>query len=110
MRYAIFSDVHNNDRALSQVLRDTYQRNIDTYLCLGDTGTDPSVQLVRGVNAESVFGNWEVSGWRHLSPQLQQDVLNLPPIFLYFSTDTPTSKLCGRSRQIMTSKHLGCKN
>jgi len=83
MRYAIFSDVHNNDRALSQVLRDTYQRNINTYLCLGDTGTDPSAQLARGVNAESVFGNWEVSGWRHLSPQLQQEVLNLPPMRKY---------------------------
>ena len=80
MRYAIFSDVHNNDRALSRVLRDTYQRNIDAYLCLGDTGTDPSVQLVRSVGTESVFGNWEVSGWRYLSPQFQQETLNLPPM------------------------------
>jgi len=80
MRYAIFSDIHNNDHALSRVLRDAYQRHIDAYFCLGDTGTDPSVQLVRSVNAASVFGNWEVSGWRHLSPQFQQQVLALPPM------------------------------
>lgn len=83
MRYAIFSDVHNNDRALSQVLHHAHQRNIDACLCLGDTGTDPSVQLVRGANAESVFGNWEVSGWRYLSPQLQQQALDLPPMRKY---------------------------
>jgi predicted phosphodiesterase len=83
MRYAIFSDIHNNDHALSQVLRDTYQRNIDAYLCLGDIGTDPSVQLVRGVNAESVFGNWEITGWQYVSRQLQQQILDLPPMRKY---------------------------
>lgn len=80
MRYAIFSDIHNNDRALSRVLRDASQHNIHAYLCLGDIGTDPSVQLVNGIKAESVFGNWEVSGWRYLSPKLQQQALNLPPM------------------------------
>jgi predicted phosphodiesterase len=83
MRYAIFSDIHNNNHALRHMLRDAHQRNINAYLCLGDIGTDPSIQLVHGINAESVFGNWEVSGWRYLSPKLQQQALALPPMRKY---------------------------
>jgi predicted phosphodiesterase len=83
MKYAIFSDIHNNDHALSKMLQDAARRNIDTYLCLGDVGTDPNIQLVRNVGAETVFGNWEVSGWQYLSPTYQKQTLNLPPIRKY---------------------------
>ncbi len=71
MRYAIFSDIHNNSTALVAVLRHAAQQQVDGYFCLGDVGIDKCVNLIRGVNALTVFGNWEVSGWRHLSPENQ---------------------------------------
>jgi hypothetical protein len=55
MKYVIFSDIHNNDHALSTVLRDAYQRHIDAYLCLGDIGLDPCLQQVRHVDADRVY-------------------------------------------------------
>lgn len=81
MRYAIFADIHNDTTALSTVLRHASQQQIDGYFCLGDVGIDECVNLVRQVNAPTVFGNWEVSGWRHLSPENQQWALKLPPVW-----------------------------
>ena len=83
MKYAIFSDIHNNDQALARVLQHAAERSIDRYLCLGDVGTDPSVTLVRNVGAETVFGNWEVSGWGYLSAKYQDHVLRWPPLRKY---------------------------
>jgi len=83
MRYAIFSDVHNNTEALNLVLRDAAAKNVGAYLCLGDTGGDPCVNRVRDARAAAVFGNWEVSGWRHLSPANQRWTLSLPPVRKY---------------------------
>ena len=83
MNYAIFSDIHNNATALSAMLMDAAKRDVDAYLCLGDLGTDPCVQLAQSVGAEAVFGNWEPSGWRHLSPANQQWALALPPMRKY---------------------------
>ncbi len=80
MRYAIFSDIHNHTAALSMVLRHAARQQVDGYFCLGDVGIDECVNLVRGVNAPTVFGNWEVSGWRHLSPENQGWALGLPPV------------------------------
>lgn len=80
MRYAIFADVHNDAQALASVLSHAEQRQIDAYFCLGDVGLDDCVQLVRRRQATTVFGNWEVSGWRYLSPENQQWALNLPPL------------------------------
>jgi predicted phosphodiesterase len=80
MRYAIFSDIHNETAALSTVLRHAGQQQVSSYFCLGDVGTDACVDLVRDVGAPAVFGNWEVSGWRHLSARNQPWVLKLPPI------------------------------
>ena len=79
MRYAIFSDIHNHTDALSALLRDAAGRQVDGYLCLGDIGIDPCVDLVRNVDAAAVFGNWEVSGWWHLGPRNQHWVKHLPP-------------------------------
>ncbi|MEM7034710.1 MAG: metallophosphoesterase family protein [Chloroflexota bacterium] len=83
MRYAIFSDIHNHSQALSKALQDAATRQVDRYLCLGDIGVDACISLVRGVSAEAVFGNWEVSGWRHLSLTNQRWVLALPPMRKY---------------------------
>jgi predicted phosphodiesterase len=83
MRYAIFSDVHNHTRALSRMLSDANTRQVDAYLCLGDVGVDPCVELVRNRGAETVFGNWELTNWRGLSPANQQWALNLPPVRHY---------------------------
>ncbi len=82
-RYAIFSDVHNHTTALKAMLQDVAARKVKAYLCLGDTGIDACVNLVRNVGAETVFGNWEVSGWRSLSPANQRWTLNLPPVRQY---------------------------
>ncbi len=79
MRYAIFSDVHNEVRALTKVLHHARQQAVDGYFCLGDVGVDNCVELVRDTGVPTVFGNWEVSGWPHLSPENQQWALNLPP-------------------------------
>ncbi|MCB0210971.1 MAG: metallophosphoesterase family protein [Anaerolineae bacterium] len=79
MRYAIFSDIHNHTEALKAVLQHAHQHNVDGYFCLGDIGIDECVALVRSVNAPTVFGNWEVSNWRALSPQNRGWILNLPP-------------------------------
>lgn len=83
MRYAIISDIHGNIDALQAVLADILQRNIHRLLCLGDIGADPCVGLVRVNRAESVFGNWEVSGWRGLSASNRQWVLQMPPMRRY---------------------------
>jgi len=83
MRYAIFSDIHNHSAALDAALQDAAGRAIDVYLCLGDVGIDSCVHLVRNVGAETVFGNWEVSGWRTLSPANQAWALQLPPMRTY---------------------------
>lgn len=83
MRYAIFSDIHGHPPALSQVLTHARQQGVGAYLCLGDVGGDSSISLVRNVAAETIFGNWELTGWRHLAPSNQQWALNLPPMRKY---------------------------
>ncbi|MBE7550124.1 MAG: metallophosphoesterase family protein [Anaerolineales bacterium] len=79
MRYAIFSDIHNETRALLKVLRHAREHSVEGYFCLGDVGVDDCVALVREAGAPAVFGNWEVSGWPHLSPENQAWALGLPP-------------------------------
>ena len=78
MRYAIFSDIHNATTALSTVLNHAKTQKVDAYFCLGDVGIDECVDLVRAVKAPTIFGNWEASNWRYLSPENQRWALNLP--------------------------------
>jgi predicted phosphodiesterase len=80
MRYAIFSDIHNETKALAKVLDHARQQGLDSYFCLGDVGVDDCVALVRESSAPTVFGNWEVSGWPYLSPENQRWVVGLPPV------------------------------
>lgn len=79
MQYAIFSDIHHEAEALGAVLLDAARRNVDACLCLGDTGADQAVDLLRYNGVEAVFGNWEVSGWAHLAEANRQWTLALPP-------------------------------
>jgi len=83
MRYAIFSDVHNECSALERVLAHAQKQGVDGYFCLGDIGVDNCVELVRQVSAPTVFGNWEVAHWSSLQPINQRWALNLPPIRKY---------------------------
>ncbi|MCK6625256.1 MAG: metallophosphatase family protein [Anaerolineae bacterium] len=80
MRYAIFSDVHNEAKALTKVLDHARRQAVDGYFCLGDVGIDGCVELVRNNAVPTVFGNWEVSGWSRLSADNQQWALSLPPL------------------------------
>jgi len=80
MRFGIFADIHNHTAALAEMLHHARQQRIDGYFCLGDVGIDECVNLVRQTGAPTVFGNWEVSGWRYLSTNNQQWALQLPPI------------------------------
>jgi predicted phosphodiesterase len=80
MRYAIFSDIHNHTTALQSILHHAVRQGVDGYFCLGDVGIDECVDLVRNVAAPTVFGNWEVSGWRYLSPENRDWAFTLPPV------------------------------
>ncbi len=71
MRFAIFSDLHDNFAALLRVLADAEQQRADQLIFLGDAGRDP--QLLSELQQRGVactFGNWEVSGLRHLAVPL----------------------------------------
>ena len=78
MRYAIFSDIHNETSALSAVLSHAQSQQAEAFFCLGDVGIDACVNSVRMVDAPTVFGNWEAANWRYLSPKNQKWALALP--------------------------------
>ena len=80
MRYAIFSDIHNNVSALERALRHTTDHGIDMRFCLGDVGVDSAVDLLRTKSVPTVFGNWETSNWRQLKAENQTWALELPPM------------------------------
>jgi predicted phosphodiesterase len=79
MRYALFSDIHGEMVALQAVLADAATRQIDQYLCLGDICDEECMQVVNGLNAPTVFGNWEVM-IAELAIIKQTWLLNLPPL------------------------------
>jgi diadenosine tetraphosphatase ApaH/serine/threonine PP2A family protein phosphatase len=66
MRYAIFSDVHGNIEALTQVLRAYLDEDIHRYVCLGDLvgyGANPNevVNAVRKVAHVCLLGNHDAA-------------------------------------------------
>lgn len=85
MRYALFSDIHGDVAALEQVLADARTRRVDRYLCLGDLCNDQSIEAVRRLGAETVFGNWEVmlTALGTLSPENQAWLFDLPPLLKF---------------------------
>lgn len=80
MRYAVFSDVHGRWQKLDAVLADARRRRAERFISLGDVGGDDCVALLAQVGALAVFGNYEVSGWRRLSPEVRHWVRNWPPL------------------------------
>ena len=67
MRYLIFSDIHSNLEALTSVLSDAMERNIDEVICLGDFvgyGANPSECVEKFVSlpkARAVLGNHDAA-------------------------------------------------
>ncbi len=79
MRYAILSDVHDRCHKLEAVLADAQWRNVGQIVSLGDVGGGDCLNLLLQARALVVFGNYEVSGWRHLSPRYRSWVRRWPP-------------------------------
>lgn len=80
MRIALISDVHSRVEKLQAALADAAGRGADQIVSLGDVGDDECVTLLRRAGALAVFGNYEVSGWRRLSPENQAWVQSWPPL------------------------------
>lgn len=97
MRFAIFSDLHDNGAGLAAVLTDAAQWQVDNFVYLGDVGRDP--QLFLALQERSIactFGNWEVSGWQRLPVPLADWVRDWPAlirrpqaIFCHATPDMP---------------------
>jgi diadenosine tetraphosphatase ApaH/serine/threonine PP2A family protein phosphatase len=80
VRYAILSDVHGRRGKLCAVLADACSRGADRIVSLGDVGGDDCLALLRTAGAMVLFGNYEVSGWRRLAPELRTWVQSWPPL------------------------------
>lgn len=99
MRYAIFSDLHDNQAGLTAVLADAEAWQVDTWLYLGDVGRDPRLFLaLQERQIACTFGNWEVSGWQRLPAPLAGWVGEWPAtiqhgaaIFCHATPDMPAS-------------------
>jgi hypothetical protein len=82
LRYAFISDVHGRVEVLRHVLDQLQADAIDRIVSLGDVGNDDCYDLLRIHGATGVFGNYEVSGYPHLSPENAAFVLQLPPVLV----------------------------
>lgn len=78
--YAVLSDVHGRAPALHAVLDDARQHGTTAFVVLGDVGSDPCYDLLREIDAQGVFGNYEVSGWDKLTLENQRWVHSLPGV------------------------------
>jgi diadenosine tetraphosphatase ApaH/serine/threonine PP2A family protein phosphatase len=97
MRYAIFSDLHDNTKGLDWVLVDAQQQQADRLVYLGDVGRNPKLfQRLHTLQPLCTFGNWEVSGYFKLASPLQQWVAAWPAtqqvqqaLFCHATPDVP---------------------
>lgn len=78
--YAILSDIHGRLPALQAALDDARQHGATVLITLGDIGSDPCYDLLREIDAQGAFGNYEVSGWDKLTPENRRWVHGLPGI------------------------------
>ncbi|MCC6807288.1 MAG: metallophosphoesterase family protein [Deltaproteobacteria bacterium] len=67
MRIGIFSDVHANIEALTEVLRALRARDVEQFVCLGDVigyGADPEpcIRAIREVTTHTILGNHDAAG------------------------------------------------
>ncbi len=99
MRYAIFSDLHDNYAGLTAVLADAAREQAEQLIYLGDAGEYlPLLQGLQERNIPCVFGNWEVSIWQRLPPSVANWVGNWPAtirqgaaIFSHATPDVPST-------------------
>jgi len=81
MRFAIFSDLHDNGAGLVAVLADAAQWQVDNFVYLGDVGRDSQLFLaLQDQNIACTFGNWEVSGWQRLPATIAPWVRDWPAV------------------------------
>lgn len=64
-RYAVITDIHGNIEALSEILKDIKDKNVDDVFCLGDIiGIGPNskecVNMLIDNNVKSILGNQEL--------------------------------------------------
>jgi diadenosine tetraphosphatase ApaH/serine/threonine PP2A family protein phosphatase len=62
------------------VLSDARARGADRIVSLGDVGGEACLAVLHQAEALAVFGNYEVSSWRRLSPGLRAWVRSWPPL------------------------------
>ena len=99
MRYAIFSDLHDNQQGLMAVLTDAEQWQADSLIYLGDVGREARLFLaLQERQIACTFGNWEVSGWQRLPTHLAAWVGEWPAtiqrgtaIFCHATPDMPAT-------------------
>lgn len=96
MRTVIFSDLHNLAAGFQSVSIYAEQQNADQLLYLGDLGSDPALlAALHSREIACIFGNWEVSGLRHLPARWAEWVaqwpaqINIDGICYTHATPTP---------------------
>ena len=102
MKYAIFSDIHDNKAALHKTLADAERRGADRLICLGDVGHDQSLfDELQQRAIPCTFGNWEVSGLSRLTADVAAWVESWPATIqeqdLIFCHATPAMPADGKS-------------
>ncbi len=83
MRIAIFSDLHDNLDAFYALLDDAARQQVDRFVYLGDVGRD--LRLFNELYKRQIpctFGNWEVSGLRHMPETVRHWVADWPSIIV----------------------------
>lgn len=80
MLYAFVSDIHGRRRKLEVVLAQAREQGTEQFVSLGDVGGDECLALLHQAGARTVFGNYEVSGWRRLTPENRAWVRDWPPL------------------------------
>lgn len=79
MRFAIFSDLHDNLDAFYSLLKDAQRYQADRLIYLGDVGRE--LKLFRELQSKEIlctYGNWEVGALRFLTGGLQEWVAEWP--------------------------------
>jgi len=78
MIWAILSDIHGRGDRLARVLADARAHGAGRILSLGDLGSTHALEMLNGVGAGHVFGNWEASGLRGMRQPYRGQVARWP--------------------------------
>ncbi|MBW7883476.1 MAG: metallophosphoesterase family protein [Caldilineaceae bacterium] len=81
MRFAIFSDLHDNRRGMEAVVQHALIQGAERLICLGDVGHERTLyEELRARRIACTYGNWEVSGLQRLPRDLAAWVGNWPAL------------------------------